>query len=325
MEATQDIEELLPLLVVPTRREVGQFLVDFGQAWFNGRRSLRTWANPDIAFPFWIITYWREILDASEAKDRWIAATAWLEVGGKTEEELMQKRTVQNLWRVIGWHGSVCGIAGVTVSDLADYFSKAYLRGNLVNAMLDLLSIRLKAVGRRRSDATVIANTTFARFIELLRPRNDGMTPITSNPGAQKYLSKYGTWFRNGDRTELHFVLYRPPNHWTACSIDFEGDHICYGDGLKWERPKDFFLALDDWSADNFPDKEFRVTDDLPCAVQTDGYNCPIISVNTVAHNFFGDPLWTRKAADTMRMKAFCDIVNHSLSAMVRFFSRPSE
>jgi hypothetical protein len=114
MEATQDIEELLPLLVVLTRREVGQFLVDFGQAWFNGRRSLRTWANPDIVFPFWIITYWHEILDASEAKDCWIAVTAWLEVRGKTEEELMQKHAVQNLWRVIGWHGSVHGIAGFT-------------------------------------------------------------------------------------------------------------------------------------------------------------------------------------------------------------------
>ncbi|KAJ7834879.1 hypothetical protein B0H14DRAFT_2590623 [Mycena olivaceomarginata] len=226
MEATQDIEELLPLLVVLTRREVGQFLVDFGQAWFDGRRSLRTWANPDIVFSFWIIIYWREILDASEAKDRWIAVTAWLEVRGKMEEELMQKRAVQNLWRVIRWHGSVRGIAGVTVSDLADYFSKAYLCGNLVDAMLDLLSIRLKAVGGRRSDAT---------FIELLRPRNNGMTPITSNHGAQKYLSNYGTWFRNGDRTKLHFVLYRHPNHWTACSIDFEGDHIRYGDGLKWE------------------------------------------------------------------------------------------
>ncbi|KAJ6493128.1 hypothetical protein C8R45DRAFT_1073149 [Mycena sanguinolenta] len=340
MEATRDIEEMLPLLIVPTRREVAKFFEGVGQAWFDGKKSLCTWVNPEIVFPFWVLTYWREVLDASDAKDRWIAAAQWLKARGRTEEELVQKRTIQDLWNILGWRGSMRGFAGVSVSDLADLFSPAYLHGNLVDALLNLLSIRLKGLGDRRADCAIIVDTSFAGFVDLMRPHEDGIIPISSNAGAQKYLSKYATWFRGGERTELHFVLYRHPHHWTACSIDFAGERIRYGDSLKWKRPNVFFGALETWTTNNFPDKEFVVTDDLPCAIQTDGYNCPIrevaqsrmrlfcrmrllrnlsiISVNTIAHNVFGDPLWTKRTADTMRMKAFCDIVTHSLTATVQ-------
>jgi hypothetical protein len=316
MAPTSEIEDMLSFLVVPSRAELRQFLKEFGQAWFDGKKSIRTWINPEIACPFWVLTYWGEILDAMEARDRWQSAAFWLERRGKTTEELVLKRTVQGLWRIIGWHGSVHGFDSVAVSDLASLFSQDYLGGNLVDAMLSLLSMRLKAAGGP-IDTTVIVNTTFGQMIDLLCPREDGKLPISSHPGAQKYLKKYGTWFRSPDHTQLHFVLYRPPTHWTACAIDFKAKHIRYGDSLKWKRPKDFFLALKSWTTENFPDIEFAVTDDLPCAVQTDGYNCPLISVNTVAHNTLGDPLWTPKMANALRMQAFCDIAKHALCVKV--------
>ncbi|KAJ7255123.1 hypothetical protein B0H12DRAFT_1071051 [Mycena haematopus] len=305
---TGELEEILPFLVVPTHKELGRLLNEVGQAWFDGKKSLLTWTNPDIALPFWITTYWGEILDAIEAKERWLAAASWMRLRGKTGEELVQKRTVEDLWNVLGWHGSVRGFAGVSVQDLASFFSTDFLGSNLVDAMVDLLSVRLKSAGGRHSDTTVIANTTFSQFIELLRPGEDGNCVISSHPGAKKYLDKYGSWFRTGAQTELHFVMYRDPKHWTTCKIDFHDKHIRYGDGLKWERPEDFFLALKSWTAEHFPDVEFLVTEDLPGAIQTDGYSCPMIAVNAIAHNTLGDPLWTRKSANTMRMKAFCDI-----------------
>ncbi|KAJ7150342.1 hypothetical protein C8R46DRAFT_1358417 [Mycena filopes] len=311
-EPTRDIEEMLAFILVPTRSDLRHFLTEFGQAWFDGKKSLRTSINPGIAFPFWVLSYWAEILDASEARECWSEAASWLQSVGRTEEELNQKHVVQSLWSAMGWHGNVRGFAGVSVSDLAKFFSTEYLGGNLVDAMLDILSIRLKAVPHR--SGTLIVNTTFASFVNLLRPRKDGTTAIEAHPGAQKYLRKYGTWFRSPDHTQLYLVLHRPPDHWTACTIDFEHSQIHYGDGLRWERPKDFFLALNAWTTENFPEQEFQVADDLPCALQTDGYNCPMISVNAVAHSALGDPLWTGETADTLRMKAFCELVEHALS-----------
>ncbi|KAJ7918259.1 hypothetical protein B0H13DRAFT_1869581 [Mycena leptocephala] len=155
----------------------------FGQAWFDGKKSLRTWMNPDVAFPFWGLSWWGEVLDAAEAKEQWQRAASWLEARGKTEEELVHKSAVQGLWRLIGWHGSVRGFAGVPVSDLASYLTD-YLGTSLVDAMLDLLSTRLKAFGGARSDSTIIANTTFAQFIDL------------AHPGVQTYKSS-GTYTKH--------------------------------------------------------------------------------------------------------------------------------
>ncbi|KAK6992199.1 hypothetical protein R3P38DRAFT_2570976 [Favolaschia claudopus] len=244
-EPSVDVDGVL----VPTRRELNTFRTQFGQAWFDGKKSLR-------------------------------------------------------------WNGSVLGFASVPVTSLASFFSTRYLGSNLVDALLDVLAIRLRDAGL--SDGAVVANSTFAQFVSLYSPMKDGTVPLLSHPGAQKYLTKYAAWFRTGSRTSLFFVLYRPPSHWTTCSIDFEARHIRYGDGLRWPRPAEFFDALGAWLIENFPDVPFTVSDDLPCAIQTDGYSCPIISVNAVAHTTMGDALWTAETADAMRMRAFCDILQYS-------------
>ncbi|KAJ6467118.1 hypothetical protein C8R47DRAFT_1153221 [Mycena vitilis] len=264
----RDLEDILPFLRVPNRAELQQLLAGL--------------IRPLYAHSGLRVTTARSLTPPKRRNDG-----------------------VEGLWTVLPWHGS---IVGVKVSELASFFSTDYLGTDLVDAMVDLLSIRLAAADKK-NDGTLIVNTTFAQFIDLLRPGNDGRSQLPKNGGAQKYLEKYGAWSRNPAHTNLNFVLYRPPKHWTACSIDFRTRHIRYGDSLKWARPEEFFNALDAWTSWNFMDK-FTVTDDLPCAVQSDGYNCPIISVNTVAHNVFGDPLWTAQSAKAMRMKAFCDIVN---------------
>ncbi|KAJ7173845.1 hypothetical protein C8R46DRAFT_1032057 [Mycena filopes] len=316
---TPGIEEVLPFLAVPTRSELRQFLTAFGQAWFDGRQLLRTWVNPDLAFPFWVLSYWAEVLDTIEAKDCWTEAALWLRMRANTDEELIQRDTAQELWGRLGWHGDVKGSAGLSVSSLAVFFSDEYLKGVHVNALLAILSMRLKSVAGNHNTVIVIVNqnTTFAQMVNLLLPRKDGTLAIASHPGAQRYLKKYTTWFQSPDHTKLHLVLHRPPEHWTACAIDFHAAHIHYGDGLHWERPKGFFTALGSWTAENFPETKFQVTDNLPCAIQTDSYSCPMIAVNAIAHNVLGDPLWTAETADTIRMKAFCDVVKYALSSKV--------
>ncbi|KAJ6532807.1 hypothetical protein B0H10DRAFT_2449660 [Mycena sp. CBHHK59/15] len=230
-------------------------------------------------------------------------------------EELGMKRGVKALWKTIGWHGNLPCFAAIPVSDMASFFSQDYLAGNLVDAMMDLLSVRLSTSAESISESALVVNTTFAQFIWLLLPDKNGRQLIAAHPAAHKYLKKYGSWFCSPDHTHLYFVLHRPPDHWTACGIDFEKKHIRYGDSLRWQRPEDFFRALESWTTDQFPDAKFTVTKDLPCASQTDGYNCPIISVNTMAHEALGDILWTPETAKAMRMKAFCDISEHVLSA----------
>ncbi|KAJ6544661.1 hypothetical protein DFH09DRAFT_1389985 [Mycena vulgaris] len=80
-------------------------------------------------------------------KEHWIRAASWLENTGQTMEELGLKRTVKGLWKTIAWYGSLRGFACIAVADLATFFSQDYFGGNLVDGMMDLLSIRLAESG----------------------------------------------------------------------------------------------------------------------------------------------------------------------------------
>ncbi|KAJ6579053.1 hypothetical protein DFH09DRAFT_1077350 [Mycena vulgaris] len=43
-----NLEEPLPFLTVPSGSIVKQLLNKFGQAWFDEKKTLRTWINPEI-------------------------------------------------------------------------------------------------------------------------------------------------------------------------------------------------------------------------------------------------------------------------------------
>ncbi|KAJ7437476.1 hypothetical protein B0H11DRAFT_2255351 [Mycena galericulata] len=310
-EPTENIQEVLPYLALPSRTMLHQMVGEFGQAWLDGKKSLRTWFNPDVAYPLWALTYWQEMLDISDAKDTWLHAESWLSSTGRTPEEAELKLQVRGIWSVAGWHANLAGFSTLSTVALAELFSDNYLDSRIVDAMLTLLALRARIAG----EESLIIQTSFSDYIRLLPPIVDGVAtgPITAMAGGQKYLKKYGDWFQLPEHKRLHTVLYRPPKHWTATSIHFDCQTIQYGDGLKWNRPEDFFTGLQAWIHD-YHGAEFTLTDDLPCARQTDGFNCPIIAVNMIAHSEFGDPLWTTTRAKAMRMKAFCDIMKHALS-----------
>ncbi|KAJ6478183.1 hypothetical protein C8R45DRAFT_1216427 [Mycena sanguinolenta] len=319
-EPTQDIEGLLPFLAIPSRQTLQGMVSGFDQACSDGKKSLLFPANPEISYPLWILTFWKDVLEAAEAKAKWLRAERWLHQTGQTRKEKELKLQVRGIWSVVKWHGNLPGFASLPMDSLAKLFSSDYLDSRMVDAMLTLLSLRTRIVG----DESLVIATTFAEFIRLLPPIIDGVAtgPIIASAGGQKYLKKYGLWFQDGDHKTLYSILYRHPNHWTTVRVDFENRRVQYGDGMKWERPIDFFKGLQNWIADHHG-AEFPVTDDLPCAVQTDGLSCPVIAVNAIAHNKFGDALWTKAEAKAMRMKAFCDIVKHALS-VDDFPSEPS-
>ncbi|KAJ7637530.1 hypothetical protein DFH06DRAFT_1218302 [Mycena polygramma] len=228
------------------------------------------------------------------------------------------------LWTVLGWYGSLGAFGDMQAICLAALFLSDYLVTNIVDDLMAVLASRLRLSDDPRSNNTLIVDTTFALFLGMFPPIVDGTAtgPIRASSSAQAYLKKYGTWFYEEQMRHLHLVLHWPPEHWTACSLDFSMHRAQYSDSLGWGCPKDFFDAMEVWLKETgHPD--FSFADDLPCAKQTDGFNCPIIAVNAIAHRALGDPLWTAKSAKAMRMKAFCDLVKYALSTKVHFqFSR---
>ncbi|KAJ6620028.1 hypothetical protein B0H10DRAFT_1946333 [Mycena sp. CBHHK59/15] len=171
-EPTTNIEDLLLFLALPNHSMLQGMVNTFGQAWFDSNKSLQTWLNPEIAFPFWVLTYWGEMLDACKAHDKWVHAAVWLRKRDRTAEKLAMRHTVEGLWSVLGWHGNLRGFGSIEVLRLADFFSEEYLGSGIVDALLSLLSFRLTLAGESitGSNDTLMVDTTFAQFLELLLP-----------------------------------------------------------------------------------------------------------------------------------------------------------
>ncbi|KAJ7219936.1 hypothetical protein GGX14DRAFT_559755 [Mycena pura] len=226
VEPCHDVEDILLAVAVPPRRLVNNLNAAVGQAILEGHKSIFAPANPQMNLPFRALTYWTYLLDASEAQKIWRDVMRWVE---NTHDSVMQL-TVHGILATLPWHGQLKGF-GIRVGDVAQLLSNQYLEAKIIDALIAVLTLRLRRAGGTLSENTLLLDTTFGSFLQMLHPIVNGIA-----------------------------------------------------DG---------------------PIKESNTED------KTDGVNCGIIAINAIAHNIFGDPLWTTKSAKTLRMKAFCDIVKN--------------
>ncbi|KAG2059116.1 hypothetical protein BDR06DRAFT_968112 [Suillus hirtellus] len=63
---------------IPPLHCITQLLDQFSQAWFNGHASVIHPLSPTFHLPFWILSYWREILCTLKACLTWILAHGWV-------------------------------------------------------------------------------------------------------------------------------------------------------------------------------------------------------------------------------------------------------
>ncbi|KAF9018986.1 hypothetical protein BDZ89DRAFT_1116955 [Hymenopellis radicata] len=246
-----------------------------GQAWLDGATSIRDSRTPEIQYlPLWYLTAMRSFWHACKSANIWGNAFVWLHDGSSdAEEEVLRSRAMACASAVVGWHGPAKTVSDdVQFEFVAEILGDNYLYASIVDMLLDLLAARLEQRDGH-GGAIRIAGTTFASVI--------------SN-GAYEKPS--------------------PAIPFRACLINFRNGRVRFGDPLGRPPPRAFAHHLKIWLEQNFPIKVV-VTNDLPCAVQTDGFNCPVIAVNTLASNIFGDALWTEETARAHRIRAFCVIM----------------
>ncbi|KAE9388911.1 hypothetical protein BT96DRAFT_1025259 [Gymnopus androsaceus JB14] len=113
---------------------------------------------------------------------------------------------------------------------------------------------------------------------------------------------------------KLLFIVHSPPFHWIACSIDFVNGFVQFGDGFREPAPQAFVTKLLEWLFDGFS-MNFEVRNDLDCGEQNDSYSCPIIAVNAVEHDAFGDDLWVPETARVSRIKVFLKLLGREVTS----------
>lgn len=308
------IDDILSMHLLPIR-SIHRLRGTLGQAWLDGKESICDQRTGEVHWPFWMLTVFSCLRDACRARSTWLASFRWLDAVQSDETTSMAAfalncRARELTSRIAGWSGHITarGLDDVYLEHVADILGDKMLRSGIVDALIDGISDELDSrYGTQRE--LLVAGTNFSTHI------SDAAYNDPSDGGA-KLLQKYVTLFQPGSpHRSLCFSLHCPPLHFAAGFIDFHTGKVQFGDPLAFPRPKRFFKNLPIWLKRNFPAMIVQITDDLPCAVQRDSFNCPIISANTVAHKAPGSEIWVEERAIEARLEAFCRIVERILDS----------
>ncbi len=303
-----DVNDLASI-IMPSLKAITRLNDTFGQAWFDGKQSLKDMrtGGETRRYPLWVNTYFHNMRQACRISDKWCAASDWLHKTPLIDEELSVKDTAYAyLGTLKCWDGEIHGLCNdLKLEFMADILGDHPLPGGVVDAMSNLLSLRLQC--QKPTSHFLITDTRFPDLIEAeVWKNNDEL-------GAAEYLEKYSTWIRHKHCDKLIFVFHVPPFHWATCMIDIKQKTIRYGDSLQLPHHRPLFKSLKSWLKEKVSDTDFTVTSDLACAWQSNSFNCPLISVNTIAHTVFGDPLWSHRTSRLKRFEAFCNIMAYPI------------
>jgi len=82
---------------IPPRTWLQQLEVAFGQAWFDGARSIQDERFKSSRLPLWVVSFWKGMADALEKRSAWQAAAEWVDRWGKEKELLREADCVREM------------------------------------------------------------------------------------------------------------------------------------------------------------------------------------------------------------------------------------
>lgn len=90
------LSDIIRLLPITSSQLQDELTVEFGQAWFDGKMSVRD-GRTKYAYPFWVLSYWAVMRRVHTAKSKWLAAMSWLNKVDRSSEERALKQSIFEL------------------------------------------------------------------------------------------------------------------------------------------------------------------------------------------------------------------------------------
>jgi hypothetical protein len=292
-----------------------------GQAMLDGKSSVQHWDKRDVFLLFDALGTWGLILEADTAKTAWKDALAWLDRQNKIPIQYIGR--VTKLLGTVPWKGYIKGLgSGLSITEMAAFLSQEWLSDAHIDSMLRATMYQRCDTLSHITPRTEIVLTDFISHI-LGSPHLDtSPIPYDYTKNAPKSVQRLGSVI-SGSSSDIRIatVSFSPPGHWACLIVDFQAQTIGWGDSTRRAAPAGLEKRLKAWLHIFAPQIKFSSLQALPCARQTDGYSCGIISVNTLKHNVFGDELWAESRRESLRIAEFLDILeiseDHSASASV--------
>ncbi|KAL0572455.1 Methionine--tRNA ligase, mitochondrial [Marasmius crinis-equi] len=315
---------------IPSPSFIQSARVLFDQAILDGAQSLEHPCYTASRLPMWIVSWWEEISKVVEKQESWRKALKWLDGHlDKLADDSALKPRFQKARLVLlrlRWDEET-RISGApsraTTSDLAPLLSTSCMTGGLMDMMLNYLSDRVEEDNVLDS-FVVIESTRFQMYIEKATTAKDFQEDDHIDPVLLRLESHIKNACAN-DAVLLFPVHDKANSHWTAFAVDFNDCSISNGDSLSnlsLGPPADFLRKLKWWLGHRFQNLgKFRFLEGgLKHGMQKDTTECGLVTVNTVAHEVFYDPLWSPMLKEAYRMGWFLDL---SASHMSEVDSNP--
>jgi hypothetical protein len=196
---------------------------DFGQAWFDGARSIKDKRFKDSRLALCALSYWKEMRVIIEKRAIWQAADEWLARWGKNGEELEEADRARELMSCLPWGQNITALgAGCPKENLAVLLSDNWVDDEIVNMMMFDLAACVR-LDPELQTTTVIAALNLQMHIR--RAYDTGDYSEESVP----LLCRYTKLFKEEKRSRLYFPAHINGNHWVPFLIDFKNETIRHG------------------------------------------------------------------------------------------------
>ncbi|GLB37775.1 hypothetical protein LshimejAT787_0408260 [Lyophyllum shimeji] len=321
---------------VPPRSFLDNLEAAFGQAWFDGSRSIvdHRFNDSTHRLPLWAITLWSRMADIIQKQATWRRSLQWLD----TEEKRAKDRDVseaieevRNELRTMGWNSKMAHVGGTsTTMDLAAFLSTVWLSDTHIDMMMEDMASRV-ASDANLAAKVIIAPLGFARELQSTGFRSFKGFTKRSTP----LLLRYKKYIEENGISYLYFPIHVHGNHWIAGMVDFgrktisfgssppintldnNTHQLCPGDSLgdTFSPSPAFHKLLRKWLSSEFGYKFANKGNTLRHGIQLDSYSCGILVANTIAYAVFAAPLWFARRAILERLEWFIRLAKRRIGS----------
>ena len=245
-----------------------------------------------IRLPVWVFSYWAEIGHAVHFWKWWKVVLTWV-----------QKHSVSPLAKelcgliLLGLSSVSWSRVGGYTCDITPLFADSSRESYLTSFHIDHVISQTKAHYENNLGPHVTNPHIFATVDYF-----DAITQFysTVHVGKQGYLwDKLMAAENSIIKGEIHTLggVIHLPEHWVSVVVDFQQQHILYGDSLGHNIPRREHCALEYWMkhlvdrSSKLPASNNITIHQLPIGYQEDTSSCGLFALNVVTHYYLKNSL----------------------------------
>ena len=208
---------------IPPKAWLEQLEKGFGQAWFNGSRSIEDKRYKNSRLPLFALTYWKEMKVVIEKRAMWKAADEWLARWGKSGELLEAADRARDMMSCLTWGFDITALGALCPKEnLTTLLSDNWIDDETINMTMFHLAAQV------RLDAE-LQKTTVVASLNLQLQINHAFKTGDYRRQSVPLLFRYTELFKENKRTYLYFPAHIGGNHWVPFFVDFKTEIIQHG------------------------------------------------------------------------------------------------